>query len=148
MRRLIKRCAAATLLSLFGGFPDGKGFGVESSCTTKWAASRFLSAENGEFVEHLSDDWDFGIKVIAAGGKPVYAPNSRVQINSRRVDNLLHEVIEGVAYGHNGTIIMKDVRPTLTALTPFTDVSAEQAQQAWHYSIKDYVPKIWCCRCC
>lgn len=135
------RCRHASF-SLFGGFPDGKGFGVEKQLYDEVGGIEiFYQLKNGEFVEHLSDDWDFGIKVIAAGGKPVYAPNSRVQINSRRVDNLLHEVIEGVAYGHNGTIIMKDVRPTLTALTPFTDVSAEQAQQAWHYSIKDYVPK-------
>ncbi|ORM74173.1 glycosyl transferase family 2 [Pantoea wallisii] len=135
------RCRHASF-SLFGGFPDGKGFAVEKQLYDKVGGIEiFCQLKNGEFVEHLSDDWDFGIKVIAAGGKPVYAPHSRVQINSRRVDNLLHEVIEGVAYGHNGTIIMKDVRPALAALTPFTDVTPEQAQQAWDYSIKDYVPK-------
>lgn len=128
--------------SLFGGFPDGKGFGIERQMYEKVGGIEiFYQLKNGDFVEHLSDDWDFGIKAIAAGASPVYAPRSRVKINSRRVDNLLHEVIEGVAYGHRGTIIMRDVRPDSAMLTFVNDITPAQAQQAWHYSIKDYVPK-------
>ncbi|CAA2929088.1 hypothetical protein [Arsenophonus endosymbiont of Bemisia tabaci] len=71
----------------------------------------FYQLQNDKFVEYLSDDWDFGIKVIAYGGKPVYSRKSYVKINSRRVDTLLYNVINGIAYGENGVITMKDVRP-------------------------------------
>lgn len=56
----------------------------------------FHQSQNSKFVENLSDDWDFGIKVVAYGGKPVYAPKSYVKINSRRVDTLLYDVINGI----------------------------------------------------
>lgn len=101
----------------------------------------FYQLQNGKFVEHLSDDWDFGIKVIAYGGKPVYSPKSYVKINSRRVDTLLYDVINGIAYGENGVITMKDVRPLDNQLNHYQDLSLNDAQQAWFYSIKDYIPK-------
>jgi len=129
--------------SLFGGFPDGKGFAVERGLYDKVGGIEiFYQLHNGRFVEHLSDDWDFGIRVIAWGGKPVYAHESRIEINSRRVDTLLDEVITGNAYGQDGIIIMKDVRPDVQQQIPtLCDTTPEQSQQAWAYSIKDYVPK-------
>lgn len=129
--------------SLFGGFPDGKGFAVERAIYDKVGGIEiFYQLDRGRFVEHLSDDWDFGIRVIAWGGKPVYARDSRVEINSRRVDTILEEVIAGTAYGQDGIIIMKDVRPDVSERAPaLRDLTAEQAQQAWWYSIKDYMPK-------
>lgn len=129
--------------SLFGGFPDGKGFAVERTLYDKVGGIEiFYQLNNGRFVEHLSDDWDFGIRVIAWGGKPVYARDSRVEINSRRVDAILEEVITGIAYGQDGIIIMKDVRPDVEEHKPtLCDTNPAQSQQAWFYSIKDYVPK-------
>ncbi len=129
--------------SLFGGFPDGKGFAVERTLYDKVGGIEiFYQLDKGRFVEHLSDDWDFGIRVIAWGGKPVYAHESRVEINSRRVDTILEEVITGVAYGEGGIITMKDVRPDSQAQrSTLRDTTPEQSQLAWCYSIKDYVPK-------
>ncbi|MFP1723970.1 glycosyltransferase [Lonsdalea quercina] len=128
--------------SLFGGFPDGKGFAVEKRMYDAVGGIEiFYQLEGGRFVEHLSDDWDFGIKVIACGGKPVYAPEAYVKINSRRVDTLLYEVMNGTAYGKDGIIIMKDVRPTDHALENYQDLSPEQAEVSWFNSIKDYIPK-------
>lgn len=128
--------------SLFGGFPDGKGFAVERAMYDKVGGIEiFYQLNNGRFVEHLSDDWDFGIRVIAAGGKPVYARDSHVEINSRRVDTILQEVITGIAYGQDGIIIMKDVRPQGGQQISLSDTTPAQSLQAWHYSIKDYVPK-------
>jgi glycosyltransferase involved in cell wall biosynthesis len=127
--------------SLFGGFPDGKGFAVERTMYDRVGGIEiFYQLQNGRFVEHLSDDWDFGIRVIAFGGKPVYARDSRVQINSRRVDTILEDVITGVAYGQDGIITMKDVRPEGNE-PACRDTTLEQSRQAWFYSIKDYVPK-------
>ena len=129
--------------SLFGGFPDGKGFAVERSIYDKVGGIEiFYQLNNGCFVEHLSDDWDFGIRVIAAGGKPVYARDALVEINSRRVDTILDEVISGIAYGQDGIIIMKDVRPNEEQQKLIQcDLSPQQSEQAWWYSIKDYIPK-------
>ncbi|WP_242487716.1 glycosyltransferase family 2 protein [Pseudomonas sp. TH31] len=129
--------------SLFGGFPDGKGFAVERGIYDKVGGIEiFYQLNNGRFVEHLSDDWDFGIRVIAWGGKPVYARDSRIEINSRRVDTILDEVITGNAYGQDGIITMKDVRPDVNEQTStLCDTTPGQSQQAWDYSIKDFVPK-------
>ncbi|MFZ4833817.1 glycosyltransferase family 2 protein [Rouxiella sp. Mn2063] len=129
--------------SLFGGFPDGKGFGVERGLyDTIGGIEIFYQLNNGRFVEHLSDDWDFGIKVIAYGGKPVYAKHSYVEINSRRVDTILDEVINGIAYGSDGIIIMKDVRPDVEQQKPtLVDTTTAESKQAWDYSVKDYTPK-------
>ncbi|WP_342944279.1 glycosyltransferase [Paraburkholderia phymatum] len=129
--------------SLFGGYPDGKGFAVERSLYDKVGGIEiFYQLNNGRFVQHLSDDWDFGIRVIAEGGKPVYARDSRVEINSRRVDTILEEVIGGIAYGQDGIIIMKDVRPDeQKQKSTLYDTTPAQSQQAWFCSIKDYVPK-------
>ncbi|MEW7001145.1 hypothetical protein M5585_16955 [Serratia ureilytica] len=102
----------------------------------------FYQLNNGRFVEHLSDDWDFGIKVIAYGGKPVYARHAYVEINSRRVDTILDEVINGIAYGKDGIIIMKDVRPDVEQQkTVLADATPAEAKLAWDYSVKDYTPK-------
>ncbi|WP_286178231.1 glycosyltransferase [Enterobacter sp. Ap-1006] len=129
--------------SLFGGFPDGKGFAVERGLYEKIGGIEiFYQLEKGRFVEHLSDDWDFGIKIIACGGKPVYAKESFVEINSRRVDTIIDDVISGIAYGSDGIIIMKDVRPDVSIQkNTLIDLTEEQARQGWEYSIKDYIPK-------
>ncbi|MFS1537473.1 MAG: hypothetical protein ACL7BU_00850 [Candidatus Phlomobacter fragariae] len=66
---------------MFGGFPYGKGFSVEKNMYDIVSGiGIFYQLQNGKFVEHLSDDWDFGIKVIAYGGKPVYSPKSYVKL--------------------------------------------------------------------
>ncbi|NVN06739.1 glycosyltransferase [Asaia spathodeae] len=129
--------------SLFGGFPDGKGFAVNRDLYEKIGGIEiFYQVEKKRFVEHLSDDWDLGIKLIAYGGKPVYAKNSLVEINSRRVDAIIDDVINGTAYGSDGIIIMKDVRPNVSIpQNSLIDLTEDQAVQGWEYSIKDYIPK-------
>jgi glycosyltransferase involved in cell wall biosynthesis len=55
-----RRCA----WEILGGFPDGKGFAVTRD--KYWEVGGielFYQVRNGEFVCHLSDDWDFGIKL-------------------------------------------------------------------------------------
>lgn len=134
------RCRAFTF-TLFGGFPDGKGFGVErEKYTAVGGIEIFYQIKNERFVQHLSDDWDFGIKVLAYGGHNIYAHNSKVEINSRRLDFLSDDVINGIAYGSHGIIVMKDVRNTVhTNMTG--DLNDEQCALAWDYSIKDFIPK-------
>ncbi|MEU3411943.1 glycosyltransferase [Streptomyces sp. NPDC006658] len=130
--------------SLFGGFPDGKGFAVERRAHDRAGGIEiFYQVENGRFVNHLSDDWDFGIKVSALGGSRVYVPASRVEINPRRVDHALEEVIEGKAYGSHGTIVMRDIRPAADGrrTARVRDLTEDEARRAWEFSIKDFTPK-------
>ncbi|MEU0116982.1 glycosyltransferase [Streptomyces bobili] len=137
------RCRAVAF-SLFGGFPDGKGFAVEREAHDRAGGIEiFYQLENGRFVNHLSDDWDFGIKVSALGGSRLYVPASRVEINPRRVDHALEEVIEGRAYGAHGTIVMRDIRPRADndSTAPVRDLTKDEAHRAWAFSIKDFVPK-------
>ncbi|MEE4588239.1 MULTISPECIES: glycosyltransferase [Streptomyces violaceusniger group] len=139
------RCRAVAF-SLFGGFPDGKGFAVEREAHDRAGGIEiFYQLERGRFVNHLSDDWDFGIKVSALGGSRVYVPGSRVEINPRRVDHALDEVIEGKAYGSHGTIVMRDIRPEADdcggEAAPVRDLTEEEALRAWQFSIKDFLPK-------
>jgi glycosyltransferase involved in cell wall biosynthesis/GT2 family glycosyltransferase len=133
------RCRAVTF-SLFGGFPDGKGFAVERDAYERAGGIEiFYQLRDGEFVNHLSDDWDFGIKVASGGDAITYAPRSRVEINPRRVDHAIDEVITGRAYGSGGTIVMRDVRPSAPAVE--RDLTEAEALQAWEFSIKDFTPK-------
>ncbi|MDX3188063.1 glycosyltransferase [Streptomyces sp. MN03-5084-2B] len=133
------RCRAVTF-ALFGGFPDGKGFAVERDAYERAGGIEiFYQLQDGKFVNHLSDDWDFGIKV-ANGGDPItYAPRSRVEINPRRVDHAIDEVIAGRAYGSDGIIVMRDIRPS--APSEPLDLTEAEAKQAWEFSIKDFTPK-------
>ncbi|WP_434445510.1 glycosyltransferase [Lentzea sp. E54] len=133
------RCRAVTF-SLFGGFPDGKGFAVEREAYESVGGIEiFYQLRNGRFVNHLSDDWDFGIKVRGSGHDITYAPRSKVEINPRRVDNAIDEVIAGRAYGNDGIIVMRDIRPETPSET--VDLTEEEAVQAWEFSIKDFTPK-------
>ncbi|SDG47602.1 Glycosyl transferases group 1 [Lentzea fradiae] len=133
------RCRAVTF-SLFGGFPDGKGFAVEREAYESVGGIEiFYQLRDGKFVNHLSDDWDFGIKVRGAGYDIAYAPKSRVEINPRRVNHALDEVITGRAYGNDGIIVMRDIRPDAPPRT--ADLTEEEALQAWEFSIKDFTPK-------
>ncbi|CAM3954533.1 glycosyltransferase [Kibdelosporangium persicum] len=133
------RCRAVTF-ALFGGFPDGKGFAVDRDVHDRVGGIEiFYQLQDGRFVNHLSDDWDFGIKVRGSGEDIGYVPRSRVEINPRRVDHAIDEVIAGRAYGSDGIIVMRDIRPESTAVSE--DLTEEQAQQAWEYSIKDFTPK-------
>jgi glycosyltransferase involved in cell wall biosynthesis/GT2 family glycosyltransferase len=133
------RCRAVTF-SLFGGFPDGKGFAVERDAYERAGGIEiFYQLKDGRFVSHLSDDWDFGIKVASGGDAITYAPRSRVEINPRRVDHAIDEVIAGRAYGSDGTIVMRDIRPSAPAAP--ADLTEAQARQAWEFSIKDFTPK-------
>ena len=134
------RCRAVTF-ALFGGFPDGKGFAVERHAYEQVGGIEIAyQLENGRFVNHLSDDWDFGILVRASGHDITYAPRSRVEINPRRVDHAIDEVIAGRAYGAGGIITMRDIRPD-AGDAPAADLTPAQALQAWEFSIKDFVPK-------
>lgn len=133
------RCRAVTF-SLFGGFPDGKGFAVEREAYESVGGIEiFYQLRNGRFVNHLSDDWDFGIKVRGAGHDITYTPRSRVEINPRRVNHAIDEVITGRAYGTDGIIVMRDIRPE--APERAVDLTEEEALQAWEFSIKDFTPK-------
>ncbi len=133
------RCRAVTF-SLFGGFPDGKGFAVERDAYEDVGGIEiFYQLRHGKFVNHLSDDWDFGIKVRGSGHDITYAPRSRVEINPRRVNHALDEVITGRAYGNDGIIVMRDIRPEAPAKTD--DLTEAEAVQAWEFSIKDFTPK-------
>ncbi|HEY4457222.1 MAG TPA: glycosyltransferase family 2 protein [Pseudonocardiaceae bacterium] len=135
------RCRAVTF-ALFGGFPDGKGFAVDRDAHDR-AGGIEISYQllDGRFVNHLSDDWDFGIRLAALGEDLTYLPKARVRINPRRVDHALDEVIAGRAYGNDGIIVMRDIRLAHDEQRPLRDLTAEQAQLAWDFSIKDFVPK-------
>jgi hypothetical protein len=133
------RCRAVTF-SLFGGFPDGKGFAVEREAYEDVGGIEiFYQLRNGRFVNHLSDDWDFGIRVASSGHDITYAPKSRVEINPRRVNHAIDEVISGRAYGNDGIIVMRDIRPEAPPAT--VDLTEAEALQAWEFSIKDFTPK-------
>ncbi|MGW6931380.1 glycosyltransferase [Lentzea sp. NPDC054927] len=133
------RCRAVTF-SLFGGFPDGKGFAVEREAYESVGGIEiFYQLQHGRFVNHLSDDWDFGIKVRGSGHDITYAPRSKVEINPRRVNHALDEVIAGRAYGNDGIIVMRDIRPE--APERAVDLTEAEALQAWEFSIKDFTPK-------
>ena len=135
------RCRQAAW-PVFGGFPDGKGFAVDREKYERVGGIEIAyQLHNGQFRSHLSDDWDFGIKMRASGEDISYVPAARVEINPRRVDHALEEVITGKAYGTRGIITMRDirVRPGWADRTP--DLGPAQARQAWEYSIKDFTPK-------
>jgi hypothetical protein len=70
----------------------------------------------------------------------VYAPTARVEINPRRVDHAIDEVITGRAYGNDGIIVMRDIRPE-RASTRDVDLTEAEASQAHEFSIKDFTPK-------
>jgi glycosyltransferase involved in cell wall biosynthesis len=125
---------------ILGGFPDGKGFAVTRDKYQKVGGIElFYQVKNGEFVCHLSDDWDFGIKLRASGEELVFAPRSRVRINPRRIEEGLDDMLEGVAYGRNGIITMNDYRPLRPTIRE--DLSATQAEQLFANAIKDFTPK-------
>ncbi|RSM41204.1 glycosyltransferase [Amycolatopsis balhimycina DSM 5908] len=135
------RCRAVTF-ALFGGFPDGKGFAVERDAYERAGGIEiFYQLQDGKFVNHLSDDWDFGIKVAGGGDAITYAPRSRVEINPRRVDHAIDEVITGRAYGSDGIIVMRDIRPSAPSVPAGLDLTEAEARQAWEFSIKDFTPK-------
>ncbi|SCK23941.1 Glycosyl transferase family 2 [Streptomyces sp. WMMB 714] len=135
------RCRAVTF-SLFGGFPDGKGFAVEREAYEKVGGVEiFYQLQNGRFVNHLSDDWDFGIRVRGSGEDIAYVPASRVEINPRRVNHAIDEVITGRAYGSDGIIVMRDIRVPEPVADREGDLTEEEALQAWEFSVKDFTPK-------
>jgi glycosyltransferase involved in cell wall biosynthesis len=135
------RCRAITF-ALFGGFPDGKGFAVDAdSYDNAGGIEIFYQLQEGRFVNHLSDDWDFGIRVRSGGEDIAYAPKARVEINPRRVNHAIDEVISGRAYGSDGIIVMRDIRIPDTAVDRDGDLTEQEALQAWQFSIKDFTPK-------
>ncbi|MFD4637021.1 glycosyltransferase [Lentzea sp. NPDC058436] len=135
------RCRAVTF-SLFGGFPDGKGFAVERDAYEDVGGIEiFYQLQGGRFVNHLSDDWDFGIRVRGSGHDIAYAPKSKVEINPRRVNHAIDEVITGRAYGSDGIIVMRDIRPEAPETAQTADLTEAEALQAWEFSIKDFTPK-------
>jgi len=132
--------ARACAWALMGGFPDGKGFAVtRDKYQEVGGIELFYQVRDGEFVCHLSDDWDFGIKLRASGEELVFAPRSRVRINPRRIQEGLDDMLEGVAYGRNGIITMNDYRPLQPSVR--ADLSAAQAGRLFANAIKDFTPK-------
>jgi GT2 family glycosyltransferase len=135
------RCRQAAW-HVFGGFPDGKGFAVSREAYERVGGIEIAyQLQDGKFRSHLSDDWDFGIKVRAAGGTIAYVPDSRVEINPRRVDHALEDVITGKAYGTRGIITMRNIRADRDRADGQRDLTPAEAQQAWDFSIKDFTPK-------
>src|SRR3990167_503427 len=127
-------------MRIFGGFPDGKGFAVLREKYEKINGIEiFYQLTQGKFVCHLSDDWDFGIKIRAIGEEIVYCPNAKVHTNPRRVDHALNEMIQGIAYGQNGIITMRDIRPNKEITQ--SDLSLSEAKLLFDYSIKDFTTK-------
>ena len=128
------------VMRIFGGFPDGKGFAILREKYVKIGGIEiFYQLQDGKFVCHLSDDWDFGIKVRASGEEIIYSSNSKVLTNPRRVDHALHEMIRGVAYGQNGIITMKDIRTPKNGT--YQDISQTEAKLLFEFSIKDFTTK-------
>ncbi|MCP3965717.1 MAG: glycosyltransferase family 2 protein [Lentisphaerae bacterium] len=126
---------------IFGGFPDGKGFAATRECYDKIDGIEiFYQLKNGKFLCHLSDDWDFGIKARAMGFDIVYSPDSKVEINPRRVDNEIDRTINGLSYGEDGIITMRDIRP-LQPKESNSDLTKIEARTMWEYAIKDFTPK-------
>jgi len=101
----------------------------------------FYQVRDGRLVSHLSDDWDFGITVRGSGETITYVPTSRVEINPRRVDHAIDDVIGGHAYGSDGIIVMQDIRVPGPDAGCDTDLTVEQAAKAWEFSVKDFTPK-------
>ncbi|WP_233158234.1 glycosyltransferase [Actinokineospora bangkokensis] len=135
------RCRLAAW-PVLGGFPDGKGFAVEREAYAAVGGIEvFYQLRDGRFVNHLSDDWDFGIRVRGSGHDITFAPRSRVEINPRRVNHALDEVITGRAYGSDGTIVMRDIRVDEPGPARGDDLTPAEARQAWEFSIKDFTPK-------
>ena len=64
-----------------------------------------------------------------------------MEINPRRVNHAIEDVITGRAYGSDGIITMEDIRVQDPALDREGDLTEEEAQQAWEFSIKDFTPK-------
>jgi hypothetical protein len=125
---------------IMGGFPDGKGFAVtRDKYLEVGGIELFYQVRDGEFVCHLSDDWDFGIKLRASGEELVFAPRSRVRIHPRRVREGLDDMLEGVAYGRNGIITMKNYRPLRPSARE--DLTPAQAERLFANAIKDFTPK-------
>jgi GT2 family glycosyltransferase len=135
------RCRQAAW-PVFGGFPDGKGFAVDRERYERVGGIEIAyQMQGGRFRSHLSDDWDFGIKMRASGEDISYVPAARVEINPRRVDHAIEEVITGKAYGTRGIITMRDIRVRPGWADRTRDLSPAQARQAWEFSIKDFTPK-------
>ena len=77
----------------------------------------------------------------ACGEEIIYIPQARVEINPRRVDHALDEVITGRAYGSHGIITMRDIRTATRETDRRRDLTPAEALQAWEFSIKDFTPK-------
>jgi len=128
------------VMPMFGGFPDGKGFAVLREKYEKVKGIEiFYQLSQGKFVCHLSDDWDFGIKMRASGEDIIYCPNAQVYTNPRRVDHALSEMINGVAYGQNGVITMCDIRNKQKSIQ--SDLTIMEAKLLFDFSIKDFTTK-------
>lgn len=135
------RCRRAAW-RVFGGFPDGKGFAVHRDKYEGVGGIELAyQLKNGRFLNHLSDDWDFGIKMRASGEEIAYVPGARVEINPRRVDQAIGEVITGRAYGSHGIITMRDIRAVTREADMERDLTRAEALQAWEFSVKDFTPK-------
>jgi hypothetical protein len=130
--------ARAALNRLLGGFPEGKGFAVRRELYERVGGIEILyQMKGGTFVPHPSDDLDFGVRAVANDAKVAFCERSRVEIDPRRVDEQLDEMIAGRAYGRGGVFDMPDVRPD--AAPELRDVAGEEEESLWGYSLKDVV---------
>jgi glycosyltransferase involved in cell wall biosynthesis len=134
--------AARTFLnSLFGGFPEGKGYAVRREDYERVGGiDVFYQVSGGDFVPHPSDDWDFAIKVRASGGTVIFCQESTVEVDPRRVDEHPGEMAAGRVYGDRGVFRMSDVRVGGQISGP-RDVEPGEAQSLWDFAVKDVVHK-------
>ncbi|HUP62140.1 MAG TPA: hypothetical protein VNA69_17165 [Thermoanaerobaculia bacterium] len=131
--------ARTALNRLLGGFPEGKGFAVRRETYERVGGIEILyQMKRGQFLAHPSDDLDFGVRVVAHGGKVVFCEQSRVEIDPRRVNEQLDDMVAGCSYGSNGVFEMEDVRPAATA-KPLRDIAEAEGGSLWGYSLKDVV---------
>jgi GT2 family glycosyltransferase len=131
--------ARAFLNRLLGGFPEGKGFAVRREMYERVGGVEILyQMKDGAFVPHPTDDLDFGVRVVAHGGRVAFCERSRVEIHPRRVDEQLDEMIAGRAYGSNGVFDMANVRAP-EHRPGLRDVTEEEGRSLWGYSLKDVV---------
>ena len=128
LKQVLKRVMQARhrMNALFGGLPDGTGFAVwADKYMVTGGIDVFYQLASDGFVPHASDDWDFGVKVRACGGRVSYAERARVTAGIERVQRALQD-LTGRGDGCSGP-------------GPAGDISLEDAEGLWRCGLKDLV---------
>ncbi|QQR88742.1 MAG: glycosyltransferase family 2 protein [Myxococcales bacterium] len=88
-----------------GGLPEGRGYAVYAKDYVEAGGIKeFYQLSNGKFIDHCSDDMDFGAEIREMGKSIVFAKNSKVRADSRRVDQDIALMIKGLTYGKDGIL--------------------------------------------